>query len=124
MTALPPRSPVAIPEASRLSMLAAGHRPSPGPQPGHAFHRFLGHPEVVQTTFNQLVAGKQQRTFLVVLSPRADPRSSWRNSSLFSNMLLPDRQQLEGIARELTSDSPDDFPQGEALSVSSMPRRD
>jgi hypothetical protein len=28
---------------------------------------------------------------------------------------LPDRQQLEGIARELTSDAPEDLPQGEAL---------
>jgi hypothetical protein len=28
---------------------------------------------------------------------------------------LPDREQLEGIARELTSDSPDDLPQGEHL---------
>src|SRR5438093_20739 len=28
---------------------------------------------------------------------------------------LPDRQQLEKIARELTSDSPDDLPQGDDL---------
>jgi hypothetical protein len=35
----------------------------------HHFHRFWNNPEVVQTTFTQLVAGKQQRTFLVVLSP-------------------------------------------------------
>ena len=35
----------------------------------HNFHRFLNNPEVVQTTFAQLIAGKQQRTFIVVLSP-------------------------------------------------------
>src|SRR5262245_40040283 len=35
----------------------------------HNFHRFMGSPEVIQTAFVQLVAGKQQRTFLVVLSP-------------------------------------------------------
>src|SRR4051794_37133015 len=35
----------------------------------HNFHRYLNSPEVVQTTFGQLVAGKEQRTFLVVLSP-------------------------------------------------------
>src|SRR5262249_8914748 len=35
----------------------------------HNFHRFLGNPEVVQTTLARLVAGKQQRTFLVVLAP-------------------------------------------------------
>jgi hypothetical protein len=35
----------------------------------HNFHRFLNNPEVIQTAFSQLVAGKQQRTFLVVLAP-------------------------------------------------------
>jgi hypothetical protein len=35
----------------------------------HNFHRFLSDPEVIQTTFSQLIAGKQQRTFIVVLSP-------------------------------------------------------
>ncbi len=35
----------------------------------HNFHRFLGNHEVIQTTFAQLVAGKQRRTFIVVLSP-------------------------------------------------------
>ena len=35
----------------------------------HNFHRFLNNPEVVQTTYAQFVAGKQQRTFVVVLSP-------------------------------------------------------
>src|SRR5436309_153391 len=34
----------------------------------HNFHRFLANPEVVQTVFGQLVAGKPQRTFLVVLA--------------------------------------------------------
>src|SRR5262245_54089380 len=32
----------------------------------HNLHRFLNNPEVVQTVFQQLVAGKQQRTFVVV----------------------------------------------------------
>jgi hypothetical protein len=41
----------------------------------HNFHRFLGNPEVIQNAFAQLVAGKQQRTYLIVLSPgRAAPR--------------------------------------------------
>ena len=35
----------------------------------HNFHSFLKNPEVIQTAFSQLVAGKQQRTFVVVLSP-------------------------------------------------------
>ncbi len=35
----------------------------------HNFHKFLANPEVIQTAFTRLVAGKQERTFLVVLSP-------------------------------------------------------
>src|SRR3954453_10558057 len=33
------------------------------------FHRFLGSPEVVQALDTQLAAGKQARTFVVVLAP-------------------------------------------------------
>ena len=35
----------------------------------HNFHKFLSNPEVMQTTFAQVVAGKRNRTFIVVLSP-------------------------------------------------------
>src|SRR5215204_6590633 len=35
----------------------------------HNLQRFLTSPEVIQTLFAQLVAGKQQRTFVVVLAP-------------------------------------------------------
>ena len=81
----------------------------------HQFHRFLANPEVVQTMFNQLVAGKQQRTFLVVLSPLVQIPVELEKLFVVLEHALPDRQQLEGIARELTSDAPDDLPQGEAL---------
>ncbi|MHB1425760.1 MAG: AAA family ATPase [Gemmataceae bacterium] len=81
----------------------------------HQFHRYLANPEVVQTTFNQLVAGKQQRTFLVVLSPLVQIPVELEKLFVVLEHALPDRQQLEGIARELTSDAPEDLPQGEAL---------
>ncbi len=81
----------------------------------HHFHRYLANPEVVQTTFNQLVAGKQRRTFLVVLSPLVQIPVELEKLFVVLEHALPDRQQLEGIARELTSDSPDDLPQDEAL---------
>ncbi|HEY7328490.1 MAG TPA: AAA family ATPase [Gemmataceae bacterium] len=81
----------------------------------HQFHRFLNHPEVIQTMFNQLVAGKQQRTFLVVLSPLVQIPVELEKLFIVLEHALPDRQQLEGIARELTSDAPEDLPQGEAL---------
>jgi hypothetical protein len=81
----------------------------------HQFHRFLNHPEVVQTTFNQPVAGKQQRTFLVVLSPVVQIPVELEKLFVILDYALPDRQQLQGIARELTSDAPDDLPQGQDL---------
>jgi hypothetical protein len=81
----------------------------------HQFHRFLGNPEVMQTTFAQLVAGKQQRTFLVVLSPVVSLPVEIEKLFVVLEHALPDREQLERIARELTSDSPEDMPQGEDL---------
>ena len=69
----------------------------------------------MQTTFNQLVTGKQQRTFVVVLSPTVQIPLELEKLFVVLEHALPDREQLEGIARELTSDAPDDLPQGEAL---------
>jgi hypothetical protein len=81
----------------------------------HNFHKFLGNPEVVQTAFAQLVAGKQQRTFLVVLAPLVQIPIELEKLFVVIEHPLPDREQLERIARELTSDSPEDMPQGEDL---------
>ena len=81
----------------------------------HNFHRFLGNPEVTQTTFQQLVAGKQQRTFVVVLSPVVQIPIELEKLFVVLEHSLPDRDQLERIGRELTSDQPNDMPTGEAL---------
>jgi hypothetical protein len=81
----------------------------------HQFHRFLGNPEVLQTTFSQLVAGKQQRTFLVVLSPIVTIPVELEKLFVVIEHPLPDRVALERIARELTSDTPEDLPQGDDL---------
>jgi hypothetical protein len=81
----------------------------------HHFHRFWNNPEVVQTAFAQLVAGKQQRTFLVVLAPVVQIPVELEKLFVVLDHPLPDRNQLERIARELTSDSPDDLPHGEEL---------
>jgi hypothetical protein len=81
----------------------------------HNFHRFLPNPEVVQTTFTQLVAGKQQRTFLIVLAPLVQIPVELEKLFVVIEHSLPDRPQLERIARELTSDQPDEMPQGENL---------
>ncbi len=81
----------------------------------HHFHKFFNNPEVVQTTFTQLVAGKQQRTFVVVLSPVVQIPVELEKLFVVLEHHLPDRDQLERIARELTSDSPEDLPQGADL---------
>lgn len=81
----------------------------------HNFHKFLGNPEVLQTTFSQLIAGKQQRTFIVVLSPVVQIPLEVEKLFVVLEHSLPDREQLHQIACELTSDSPNDLPQGNDL---------
>jgi hypothetical protein len=70
---------------------------------------------VVQTTFAQLVAGKQQRTFVVVLAPVVQIPVELEKLFVVIEHNLPDRDGLERIARELTTDCPEDLPQGEDL---------
>jgi hypothetical protein len=81
----------------------------------HNYHRFLHNPEVVQATCAQLVAGKQRRTFLVVLSPVVQIPVELEKLFVVLEHALPDREQLGRIARELTSDRPEDLPQGDGL---------
>jgi hypothetical protein len=81
----------------------------------HNYHKFWNNPEVVQTAFTQLVAGKQQRTFLVVLAPIVQIPLELEKLFVVVEHALPDRGQLERIARELTADHPEDLPRGEDL---------
>jgi ATPase family associated with various cellular activities (AAA) len=81
----------------------------------HNFHRFLGNPEVVQTAFTQLVAGKRQRTILVVLGPIVQIPVELEKLFVVIEHALPDRAQLERIARELTTEHPEEMPQGDDL---------
>jgi hypothetical protein len=81
----------------------------------HQFHRFLNNPEVIQTVFRQLVAGKQQRIFLVVLASVVQVPPELEKLFVILEHPLPDREQLGQIARELLSDSPDDLPKGDKL---------
>lgn len=81
----------------------------------HNFHRYLQTAEIMQPSFAALLAGKQQRTFLVVLAPVVQVPIELEKLLVVLHHELPGRQQLERIARELTSDNPADLPQGEAL---------
>ncbi len=78
----------------------------------HQFHRFLSSPEIVQTLFTNLVAGKQRRTIVIVLSPLVQIPAELEKLFVVLEHALPDREQLEKIARELTNDQPKDLPQG------------
>src|SRR5271165_3205368 len=65
--------------------------------------------------FAQLVAGKQQRTFVIVLAPVVQIPIELEKLFVVLEHSLPDRDQLQRIARELTADQPDDLPSGEDL---------
>src|SRR5262249_8323577 len=74
----------------------------------HNLHRFLNNPEVIQTAFSQLIAGKQQRTFVVVLAPVVQIPVELEKLFVVIEHVLPDHQQLEAIASEVTSEEPGD----------------
>jgi hypothetical protein len=67
----------------------------------HNFHRFLTSPEVVQTTFTQLIAGKDQRTFIVVLAPVVQVPVELEKLFVVIEHALPDREQLRSIGQEI-----------------------
>jgi hypothetical protein len=81
----------------------------------HQLHRFLNHPEVMQTLFARLVEGKRLRTFLVVLSPVVAIPIELEKLFVVIDHELPGREQLEQIARELTSDEPSGLPDEDKL---------
>lgn len=78
----------------------------------HNFHRFLGSPEVMQTLACELLAGKQRRTFVVVLAPCVQIPPELEKAFVVLEHALPSRQQLGEIARELLTDDPTRIPQG------------
>jgi hypothetical protein len=80
----------------------------------HNFQRFLNSPEVIQSTFSQLVAGKQQRTFIVVLSAVVQIPVELEKLFVVLDHPLPDRDGLERIIRE-TSTDPNDLPRDDDL---------
>src|SRR5262249_20901848 len=98
-----PEAGAGDPLAARRALPALAERDGTALLILHQFNRFLNNPEVVQTTFSQLIAGKQQRTFLVVLSPVVAIPVELEKLFVVIEHSLPDRAQLERIARELTS---------------------
>lgn len=76
------------------------------------FHRFLQNAEVVQAVANAVTAGKQQRTFLVVLSASVTIPPELEKLFVVLEHELPSREQLDALARSLATepgDLPDDM---------------
>jgi len=76
------------------------------------FHRFTQSAEIVQALARQISAGKQNRTFVVVLSPVVAIPAELDKLFVVLEHELPDREQLEEIAQGIATEDgerPDDM---------------
>ena len=80
------------------------------------FHRFLQSAEIVQALAQQITAGKQNRTFVVILSPVVQIPKELEKQFVVIEHELPDREQLEEIARGIATEE-GELPDGEALNA-------
>jgi len=78
------------------------------------FHRFLQSPEIVQALAHQIVAGKQNRTFILVLSPLVQIPVELEKLFVVLEHDLPNREQLAGIARSIATEV-GELPEGAEL---------
>lgn len=78
------------------------------------FHRFLQSPEIVQALIHQITAGKQNRTFIVILSPVVAIPTELEKLFLVIEHQLPDREQLHQIARGIATED-NELPMGPEL---------
>jgi hypothetical protein len=80
------------------------------------FHRFPNSPQAVQALARQIVAGKQSRTFLVILSPVVQIPPELEKLFLVVEHELPGREQLQEIAAGIATEA-GELPEGEALAA-------
>ncbi|MCG8586254.1 MAG: AAA family ATPase, partial [Pirellulales bacterium] len=80
------------------------------------FHRFLQSAEIVQALARQIHDGKQNRTFVVVLSAIVDLPVELEKLFVVLEHDLPDRQQLEEIARGIATED-GELPEGDELNT-------
>ena len=78
------------------------------------FHRFLQSTEIVQALSKQILAGKQNRTILVILSPVVQIPVELDKLFVVVEHDLPSRQQLLEIARGVATEE-GDLPKGQEL---------
>ena len=68
------------------------------------FHRFIQSAEIVQALVQQILAGKQNRTFIVVLSPVVSIPTELEKLFVVLEHELPDREQIDEIARGIATE--------------------
>jgi hypothetical protein len=78
------------------------------------FHRFLNSAEIVQALVSQITAGKQNRTFVVILSPVVQIPTELEKLITVIEHDLPDREQLAEIARGIATDE-GELPTGDGM---------
>jgi len=78
------------------------------------FHRFMQSAEIVQALASQITAGKQNRTFIVVLSPIVEIPTELEKQFVVLEHDLPGREQLEELARGIATEE-GELPEGDAL---------
>jgi hypothetical protein len=80
------------------------------------FHRFLNSAEIVQALTRQITLGKQNRTFVVVLSPIVQIPVELERQFVVVEHELPGRDQLEEIARGIGTEA-GELPEGVELNT-------
>ncbi len=78
------------------------------------FHRFMQSTEIVQAVAHQIHAGKQDRTFIIVLSPVVQIPIELEKHFVVIDHDLPDKQQLQKIAEGVATEK-GELPEGDAL---------
>ena len=80
------------------------------------FHRFVNSAEVIQALARQIMAGKQNRTFIIVLSPIVQIPTELEKQMVVIEHELPGRDQLEELARSLATEE-GELPEGDELAT-------
>ncbi len=80
------------------------------------FHRFLGSAEVVQALDTRVAAGKQDRTFVVILAPVVQVPVELEKLFVVLEHDLPGPDQLDAIARSIATE-PGELPADDGLTA-------
>ncbi len=80
------------------------------------YHRFLNSAEIIQAVAQQVLLGKQNRTILVILSPVVQLPVELEKLFVVLEHELPDRDQLEQIARGIATEA-EELPRDAELEV-------